>query len=258
MQTVTIVMPISRVDYLRRIFAQLEMLDCDSQNVSLLTYVDGPLDLFQKARNFTVNSKFAERLCVYRKKGSPNVGGIHQRRKRIAAIHNEIKEHISDKNEFVFLVEDDGLFPTRTLKKLTQRYLENTDAGFISGIEIGRWGHLHIGAWEFDDIYNPTTTTSPPKKEGIHKIDAAGLYCCLTKTKTYLKHNFEPLDKALGPDAHFGLTLRQKGFLNYVDYDVQCIHLTKRGMITVEGSDVVQVQLSNNGDNKKNWAMKTL
>ena len=66
---ITIVVPISRVDYLARFFVRLEMLDCDSEKTNLLCYVDGPLELYQKVRNYIVNSKFKNKLCVYRRKG---------------------------------------------------------------------------------------------------------------------------------------------------------------------------------------------
>ena len=115
--TTTIVLPISRKDYLSKIFMTLEMLDCDRAYTNLLCYVDGSLELFQETRNLVVNSKFRERLCVYRRKGIGSVSSVLRRRQRISDIHNEIKDLIKQ-TDFIFLIEDDTLFSSNTLKKL--------------------------------------------------------------------------------------------------------------------------------------------
>lgn len=253
---VTIVIPVSRDLFLLRLFASLEILECDPAQVNLLVYVDGDYNLFEKARNFTVNSKFADRLCVYREKGLPNVGSIRGRRKRISEIHNEIKGLLK-KVDYVFIIEDDTIIPPNTLKTLLNDYSNYPYAGFISGVQVGRWGYAHIGAWNTDDIYEPSEITSVGIDKGVREIDAAGLYCCLIKFDNYYTHSFSPYESILGPDVDFGIKLRQSGLKNYINYDIKCSHLTKRGEITVQNSDIVQVQFKR-ADTHEGWVMEEL
>lgn len=235
-------MPCSRPDFLKRIFAQLDMMPCDNANTNILVYVDGNQPLFELARNLTVNSKFNERLCVYRAKGVPNVGSVKRHRQRIADVHNEIKKLLNT-SDFVFLLEDDTLPPLNAMEMLHHNHTENPNAGFISAVEIGRWGFEMIGAWCANDVYTPTEITTIPKGSGFATVDAAGLYCCLVRTELYMKHFFQPFEDILGPDVHFGLTLRQQGYQNYVNQDIQCKHLTKRGEITFQTANIIQIRV---------------
>lgn len=239
---INIIMPVSRPDFLKRIFAQLDMMPCDNENTNIVTYVDGNQPLFEIARHLTVNSKFKERLCHYRAKGVPNVGSVKRHRQRIADVHNEIKYLIGE-CDYVFLLEDDTLPPLNMLDRLTQLYAEYPFAGFISGIEIGRWGYEMIGAWRANEIYTPTELTTVPRGEGLVQVDAAGLYASLVRRETYMKHFFKPFEDILGPDVDFGLSLRRQGLNNYIDYGLPCKHLTKRGEITLEKANIVQVQV---------------
>lgn len=247
---VTIIMLVSRPDYLLRIFAQLEMLSCDSVLTSLLVYVDGDLELYQKARNLCEGSKFGQRLCLFRKRGQPSVGSVHRRRQRIADIHNEIKTELAP-TDYVFLIEDDTLVPINALKKLMSVAELRSDVGIVSGIELGRWGYEHIGAWRVDDVYETRVIKSVPLGEGVQPVDATGLYCCVMRAKLYLEHTFAPME-AIGPDVELGLWLRQQGYKNYVDFDVRCHHLTKRGAIEVGKSAIVVVKLEKQENGK--WA----
>jgi hypothetical protein len=64
---------------------------------------------------------------------------INTRRRRIAAIHNEIHKLIKP-CEYVFLIEDDGVLPSDALSRLLADYKAHQYAGFIEGAELGRWG----------------------------------------------------------------------------------------------------------------------
>lgn len=255
---VTIVLPVSRKDYLDAIFARLETLECDKEQTNLFVYVDGDLQLYQKARNLTVNSKFKERLCVYRRKGQPNVGSIKRRRQRIADIHNEIKEHLAH-SDYLFLIEDDTLFPERALKQLLKTAYLHSNAGIVSGIQLGRWGYRHIGAWRVDDIYDVKKITSVPLEvDGTKEVDATGLYCCVVRMKTYMDHKFNIFEEALGTDVHFGLSLRQGGLLNYIDYNLKVVHLTKKEEIRFMNSKVIQVELTKDDSVRFGWRLKSI
>lgn len=230
---VTIFIPISRKDYLDKIFAILELLECDAENTNLLVVVDGKVDLFVEVRNKVETSKFANRLCLqFKSKTSPRQFDILGRRIRISDIHNFAKEYIQDA-DFVFGIEDDTIIPTNALSMLLRAYSIHPFAGFIEGIELGRWGIPYIGAWKVDDIYNPQQIESTPLKEGIQEIDAGGFYCFLTRASTYKEHHFKPFDNnSLGPDVNFGIELRRIGLINYANYDIKCAHKTKERNLT--------------------------
>ena len=247
----TIVMPVSRPDFLHRVFAQLDMMSCKKEETNLLVYVDGDQILYQKAHNFVTNSKFNEKLCVYRRKGLPNVNHIPFRRKRIAAIHNEIKQIINF-CDYVFLMEDDTLLPLNALEKLLKAYTIHPHAGFITGVQIGRWGMNVPGIWKVDNPYqvNKVESLLPDKDVMLKEIDAAGLYCCITKMDNYKKHNFEPFDTILGPDVGFGIALRKEGYKNYVDLSINTTHLTKRDPITPTNVTLQKITFTRIEDSK--------
>lgn len=245
---VTIVIPISRPDFLKRIFAQLDSMPCDNGNTNLLCYVDGDEPLFEIARNFVVNSKFKDKLCVFRRKGLPNVNHIHSRRQRIADIHNEIK-NIIGKCDYLLLLEDDTLIPLNTLDKFLKLSTIYPHAGLISGVQIGRWGFNVPGIWKVDNPYDVKKINSmlPPESnmnqsnDRVEEIDAAGLYCCLTKPEFYKSCTFAPFESILGPDVFYGIYLRKQGYKNYVDWSIQTGHLTKQGDIKVYNTQLQQI-----------------
>jgi hypothetical protein len=47
----TIILPISREQHLLKVFASLELLECERDWTSLLAFVDGDADLFLTARS---------------------------------------------------------------------------------------------------------------------------------------------------------------------------------------------------------------
>lgn len=241
---VTIILPISRDTYFQRLFPSLEFM-ITPPDTSILAIVDGDIQLYEKARNYITSSKFAERLCIHRK-SQPQLT-ITSRRKRIAEIHNEAKQYLNNA-ELLFLIEDDTLYHPSTLRKLFDVYKNFPHAGFVSGVQVGRWGLPYLGLWEVDNVYNPTKISSSLLKTGVHEIDASGFYCMLTKKETYIKHTFEPYENILGPDFNYGLWLRREGYRNYAQFDVHCTHLTQKEELKI--TQVAQV-IYKRGDDKK-------
>lgn len=240
---VTIIIPISRPDFLDKLFATLEFMECDRDQTNLLTYVDGDHRLYTKARNLTMQSKFKERLCLFRSRGTPSVSSVKRRRQRIADIHNEIKTNIKE-CKYIFCIEDDTIPPKNALTQLLKHYSYYPFAGLISGVEIGRWGYNHIGAWKLNSLYDVTKVTSlEPGLTGLQKVDAAGFYCFMTRSDLYKKHNFQPFEDALGPDVEYSVALRREGLDIYADMDLKCEHHDKKGPITFGNVEVEQVQL---------------
>lgn len=241
---ITIVLPISRDTYLQRLFPSLEFMICPS-NTSILGIVDGDMKLYEQARNYITTSKFKERLCIHRH-GQPQTT-ITSRRRRIAEIHNEAKQYLKTA-ELLFLIEDDTLYHPSTLRRMFEVYKDYPHAGFVSGVQIGRWGLRYIGLWEVDNVYDPTKISSSQLKSGVSEIDGSGFYCMLTRKETYMKHTFEPYDNILGPDFNYGLWLRREGYRNYANFDVHCTHLTQKEELKV--AQVAQVKYEK-GDDKK-------
>jgi hypothetical protein len=245
--TTTIILPISREQHLLKVFASLEMLECDREPTSLVAFVDGESDLYLTARNLVEQSKFAERLCVQGAiPGQRREFSINTRRRRIAAIHNEIRKLIKP-CEYVFLIEDDGVLPPDALNRLLADYMAHPYAGFIEGVELGRWGIPHVGAWRADDVYDmkrlksampalPELLNDAGRAIGrvpervVEEIDAGGLYACLTRYRHYLDHEFQPYEGcAFGPDVEWGIALRRQGYRSYLDWSVVVEHCEPDG-----------------------------
>lgn len=232
--SVTIILPVSRDNFLNKVFPSLEMLRCDKTKTNLLVIVDGDNNLFVKTRNLVSESKFNQSLCIqFKSEHVLKHYDINARRLRISDIHNEIKQHLWD-TIFILGIEDDTVVPNNTLQKLLKDFIDLPHAGFIEGVELGRWGVPYVGAWRFDDIYEPKQISSIIKKDNIEKVDAGGFYCFMSRLDTYESHDFKPFDgNSLGPDVNYGISLRRQGYENYIDWSISCKHLTKDKSISL-------------------------
>jgi hypothetical protein len=266
LQTTTIILPVSREQHLLRVFASLEVLECDRERTGLLVCVDGDEALHKVAANLVDQSKFADRQCVRGDIPGPRREfSINTRRRRIALIHNEIHKLIKP-SEYVFLLEDDGVLPPDALSRLLADYQAHPYAGFIEGVELGRWNIPHVGAWRADDVYEPMVIESTIRSttqilDGgmrtvgsvpdmvVEEIDAGGLYCTLTKYDRYIKHEFKPFENcSLGPDFDWGIELPRLGFKNFVDWSVAVEHCRPDGTsIHPRSSNPVQMRFVREG-----------
>ena len=149
--------------------------------------------------------------------------------------------------DYVFLIEDDGVLPPDALSRLLADYQAHPYAGFIEGVELGRWGIPHVGAWRADDVYDtkrldsampalPELLNDAGRAIGrlpdrvVEEIDAGGLYASLTRYGNYVDHKFQPYDGCVfGPDLEWGLALRQQGYRNYLDWSVAVEHCRPDG-----------------------------
>lgn len=241
----TIILPVSRAEYLQEIFASLEFLECDSKQTNLLVIVDGKPDLFVKVRDFVQASKFNEKLCV--QFSSPHTLRHYDtlaRRLRISDIHNQLKQYIKNA-EYIFGIEDDTIIPTNALKRLHNLFLEYPYAGLVQGITLGRHGITHVGAWRADDVYNPMRVESlsvTKESHGVREMDGGGLYCFMSRAEVYMGHTFAPFDNNnLGPDINYTFDLRRQGFKNYTDLDLRCVHKDKKKSLSLNTTPAVQV-----------------
>jgi GT2 family glycosyltransferase len=250
LQTTKIILPVSREQHLLRVFASLEVLECDRERTGLLIYVDGDEALYVVAANLVDQSKFADRQCIRGDIPGPRREfSINTRRRRIAAIHNSTRKLIKP-CDYVFLIEDDGILGPDALSRLLADYQAHPYAGFIEGVELGRWGIPHVGAWRADDVYDMKRLESamPVRPEllndagraigrvpdhMVQEIDAGGLYACLTRYRHYVDHEFRPYRSCtFGPDVDWGIALRQQGYKNYLDWSVAIEHCRADGTST--------------------------
>lgn len=227
----TIVLLVSRSDFLDRVISKIELLDCNKNDTNILAIVDGDNALYIKTRNLIQDTKFNQRLTV--KSDCPGTGSrfnVKERRKRIAFLHNQARELIQHDEGYIFTVEDDTLIGTSALRELMKIALNNRAFGMAEGVELGRWGVPYVGAWIADDIYDTKQLTSvenkytSPSDELVENIDAGGLYCSLIRADLYKQHEFTS-DNGLGPDVNLGLELRRLGFQNFIAWHVPCTHL---------------------------------
>jgi hypothetical protein len=130
---------------------------------------------------------------------------------------------------------------------LVEVYARYPHAGLVSGVELGRWGIPHVGAWQADDAYDTTSLRSPGPGAGVQEVDATGMYCFLTKASTYMKHEFGLFDGFLGPDIDFGMSLRREGYRNFIDWGVSCIHMRREGALTLGKTQPQEIELKLDG-----------
>lgn len=243
---VCIVLTVSRSEHLPAIFAALEVMQCNAEQTGLLVITDGDAGLHVLTRNFCEQSKFASRLCVQYPSGRKlSEYAIQQRRMRISAIKNFSKQHIPD-CQYVLGIEDDGAVSPNALEQLLRAYGEHPFAGFISGVQLGRHGLPHVGAWKADDVYDPTMISSLMPAEGLEEVDAAGWFLYLTKREHYIGYEYRPFDNnQLGPDVQWGIELRRQGLRNFLDWALKIEHRTTNGNIMFANTTPVEVRLTN-------------
>lgn len=257
-ETTTILLTVSRDDFLTEVISSLELLICDPEFTHILCVVDGDANLYTKVRTLIQDMKFNQRLTIQYSSSKPvKKFDYIARRKRITDIHNFARKQLGN-TDYVFIVEDDTIIPPQALKTLNKAMQADPSIVFAEGIEMGRWGINYLGAWKFDDIYNPTTVTSLPYEEsGLEYIDAGGFYCSLIEANVYKNHEFETYE-SLGPDISMGLKLRQQGYQCVVEFSVACKHLNidnngKKQVLLPEmvGNDIVTLKRLNSN----NWSI---
>lgn len=226
---VTIVLLVSRNFLLDKLFLALNELECQTTETNLLCIVDGDLKLFLRTKKMVSISKFGEKLCIRADSTNPSRSQV-QRRKRVAELHNMASQYIGEA-DYILTIEDDGIIPKDALVKLL-KHMKNLDAGFVSGLELGRWTTAYPGGWLFDNPEEPNELRSVtlPDKPGLVKIHAAGWYCCLVKKQLYEGFPHSP-DRHWGPDINFGRIISSQGHHNYMDTSIVVDHHTEAGKI---------------------------
>lgn len=228
---ITTILPVSRIQFLDRVLESLQNQTYKPDN--LIVVFDGHDSEYIAVRNKIVELKGIDKVVVV-SNSLALAHSIPDRRRHITDIHNQIREIMAD-CDWVFSIEDDGIFPPDALAKLVKNVETLEDVGMVSGVELGRWGMAYVGAWRVNDVFEPKVITSLENKTaegGIEELDGCGMYCALIRADSYKTHEFFT-NNGLGPDVNLGFYLRRQGFKNYIDWSIHVTHMTVR-----EGKEV--------------------
>ncbi len=256
---ITIILPISRTDFLRPVFECLKNLN-KPDDTELLIITDGDESLEQAVDKRLDTISFAKvQVISYGEKPATT---INERRYRIADIHNKAKHYVSEIAHYVFCIEDDTTYPADTLVKLRKTANSIRSLAFIEGVQLGRHNSPYVGAWSVDDNEDPKEITSmlPKDKEplcrfnGTQEITAGGLYCALIGAEQYKAHQFEPFDRegtnGLSCDFNFGLSLTRDGWICAIDWRIQTDHIGDKGSVNLGNTKPCQLRFKKGEDDK--------
>lgn len=239
---ISVIVPISRPENVPLVAQQLNRVLMGNYIFELIIAIDNRKVSRTQVERFVCDLPL-KNISIF-KTGlmAPPKTDIPARRDRITKIHNQFKEHIGG-SHFVFGFEDDTILPDDPVTKLVQTYSEEpTNVGYVEGVQVGRWGFPYVGAFIADDLYNPTQLRSLTLSEmDIEEIDGGGFYCFLTPTKLYKSVEHKWAEPA-GPDVHYGMELRRKGYTCLIDWDVVCGHNTPKKILW-PSSKTAQVKL---------------
>lgn len=127
-------------------------------------------------------------------------------------------EYIWGNNPYVFLLKEGVILPRGTLKRLYKNYLENPNAGFITG-DCGEYPAI----WWVKDIYGSPRYVYQNEKPGVQSITEVDV--CLDgglMTKYGLYKDVYCLGELDGYGEYsFGVRLRRQGYQNYINTGVE-------------------------------------
>jgi hypothetical protein len=188
-------------------------------NLCFIVDVDEPRIEIKLAK-YAYENNYRSFKCILNEDNNPNEVRIAQRRVRIAEVKNQSKELIANTDgDYVLSLEDDTVFTNLDVMQLLAPY-KNPLNGFVEGVQCGRWGIKMIGAWRADDVNNMTKIETLLPSKGLELIDAGGFYGYVTRKHLYLMEGYFADDNPYGPDVHFGLALRRKGWICAINWDV--------------------------------------
>lgn len=257
---ISVVVPVSRPECIPLVKDNLANLDLGGHECDLVVIADFHQISTQEIID-EVGERFARTVGHNTGKPKPLQGDAMNGRTRIAQLRNESRALVGD-TDFVFSFEDDSVVPKNALVKLISDFQECNKAGdfygkeimadrvgLVSGIQVGRHSRKMLGAWYADNYQFPTEFKSLGKDEIITplaEVDATGMYCYLTPTHLYAQATYGWHDP-VGPDVYYGLYLRMKGYVNYVDQSVVVGHrVNEHTILTPDNTEVVRLRLFQN------------
>lgn len=234
MQTIEIVLTSTRDSMLKTLAEELKVaVDKAHEKVecSLLIICDN--DTIAQSR---FNKLFDFCPTTIHKTGRKPVvrWNAQDKRIRISEQMNLARELVDPNKDFVWIIEDDteilpealcDLLSAREQSTCTDGQEEPRPIGIVSGVQVGRHGIKHLGAWFADDPENPrrfSTLMFHVEHPPVEVIHAAGLYCCLLPMQLFIETQFRVTSQ--GTDVNFGLDIWNKGFVNLIVWSVICGH----------------------------------
>lgn len=183
------------------------------------------------------------------------------RRQRIADNYNLAALHIPEDSEYVLIIEDDTDFPEWTYGDLLKirdkakgfKNDRELPIGIVSGVQVGRHGIKHIGAWLTDNPKDPTSWETIPYKvkygdirSDAEIVHATGLYCCLIPRTLFTTTPFRVTN--VGADMNFGIDIWNKGYINLITWTIQTGHADSENTVLYpdEGCCVYREELIDN------------
>jgi hypothetical protein len=151
----------------------------------------------------------------------PNETRLAYRRQRVAEVHEQAKYLIAEcDGDYVIGLEDDTVFDRlENFDRLLNPIIEDSSIGFVEGVQMGRHGARMIGAWQADDIVNPTHIETLLPAEGYQDITGGGWYGYATTKQLYLDAPYYASTSVpWGPDVEFGFWLQQRGHRCIIDW----------------------------------------
>lgn len=234
----------SRKGCVKPFFPSLLNLDIPGEKINLHIYNNtSKLNLTKELRKWMEICKDYFGKIVYyqsdRRIGATMMGMSNEnfdesKLKPIWEMWCDIKKMIS--TEIFMIIEDDTLVPRNAFWKLLEDLLTLDKAGFVTGIETGRspfeWSPVRLGIHKMWVKGNHIIKriSLDPKLQGIHEIDASGVYCFLAWKKAYEK-GFVGMEKYVYRTPFFGMdniltyNIKRGGYKLYADFDVWCVHI---------------------------------
>lgn len=238
-------MPWSRKEYAYDVLHCIDVMTIPRSDFEVVFYIDtDDKDLHQILHSWSIMQQMAWNGITLVKSGNPPppTAAVLDRRSRIVKMKEDSKQYITATG-YVFGLEDDTEFPPNAYIRLKDIFDKNPSTGFAQGVQMGRWGLSVIGAWEIDDLDNPTLmrTMEMPTDPQLVEISGGGFFCYLTTAELYKDHKYYWHDECFGPDATYGLELGKKGYRSFMDTSILCKHLTPQGKLEPNSRNVVSV-----------------
>lgn len=128
----------------------------------------------------------------------------------------ESLDYLGDKNEFVFVANENLYLPPNAILKLYNDFLQYPKAGFIAG----HFTEYPVGYW-VDDIYSRTPKVLYSNEKELESIQEVDIilppFGLLTKTNNFKELFF----RSVAHNGNYGLALRRQGYTNYVDTSIK-------------------------------------
>lgn len=251
---VTLFCPFTRGWMIDRWTKSIEALDYDKTKMRLAILVDSDeFELWDRLGSWAAKQGFHSYVVkpTMKPKRQTYDHSAEVRRNRIVEVKG-LSKQIIGQSEFVFGIEDDTIVPPDSLKKMMAFMWQNQNVGFIEGAEVNRWGFKVMGAWRCDDLAIPTRMgTIPFKDEGVEEIDGGGFYCYLTRAHLYKQATYQNNGIPFGVDVSYGISLRELGYQNYIDWSIKCEHYYLEGL-----ADQPKVLIPDSSVATATWVLK--